>query len=149
MNLVEIISVFSLCYCLWCCYGSPYNCTIATAGQRVLWLQALNGEALTGYCDYYSNGTLLDYFNDGILIGRGTYKIFENDHYCLEYETYSWPSEVKDTCSTFSVNVDPQGVITMVGCLIFEDDCTPLADCTDPNSWDYWWSGVVIGDLTE
>ena len=151
MNLaivqLRILSVFSLCYCFWCCYASPYNCTIAATGQTVLWLQRFGGEALAGYCHYYANGTLLTYLNDGVLVGRGKYKITENEEYCLERETYIWPSDVKDNCNTFSVNVDPQGLITMVGCSIFGDNCTSLPNCNDPNSWNYWWSSVVIGDL--
>ena len=141
MNFVALLIVVALF--INASFSSPYNCSDALYGKQVKWLQAQGGAAVSGYREYHKDGTFQEYFDSNKLIAYGTYKVTENDKYCLEKEIYTYPIQMPAMCSTFSVYTDDNGVTAMIGCGNLGDDCTPSFACT--YYWNDWWSAVVIG----
>ena len=72
-------------------------------------------------------------------INTGSYKIWQNNGWCYELETYTYPVDGSDTCNTFQIC---EGTNSMVGCEIFGDTCYDT--CQTESEWTNWYAARII-----
>eukprot|EP00027_Filamoeba_sp_ATCC50430_P004515 CAMPEP_0168553310 /NCGR_PEP_ID=MMETSP0413-20121227/7184_1 /TAXON_ID=136452 /ORGANISM="Filamoeba nolandi, Strain NC-AS-23-1" /LENGTH=142 /DNA_ID=CAMNT_0008583987 /DNA_START=37 /DNA_END=465 /DNA_ORIENTATION=+ len=138
MKTTVVIFAFLLCLCQFK-ETEATDCAFFLSNQTVSWMAVYHNYVSAGTAFYAPNGSFVTWDPQGNLINEGTYKIWEENGWCYELETYTYPPDGSDTCNTFQICESSN---SMVGCEVFGDECYP--SCETEAEWVNWYAARIV-----